>query len=66
MKRRPKFLDGIRYDLYSMLDFGQYDGHTIRWIIENDPEYLSWAMETISGFALTDTAEDALDIALLE
>lgn len=26
------------------MTFGKYEGHTPRWIIENDPDYVDWLM----------------------
>lgn len=30
------------YSLYDKLNFGKYKGETIKWIIENDNEYVEW------------------------
>lgn len=30
-----------------VLCFGKYEGKTLRWVIENDPDYVSWMHQTI-------------------
>lgn len=52
---------GIPYGLYNMIDFGKHEGRHIRQIIQDDPDYLVWCLENVSGFELTDEADEVLE-----
>lgn len=41
--------------------FGKHKGKTIEWIVENDPCYAEWAVETIKSRRLRDLFEEALE-----
>jgi hypothetical protein len=45
------------YGFKSRLPFGKHKGETIEEILDNDPNYLDWAVGYIDGFTL---AEDVL------
>lgn len=50
------------YGLETKLNFGaQHKGETIEDIIEDDPSYLLWAIDTIEWFELDDEAEEELE-----
>ncbi len=52
------------YKLETELNFGKkHKGETIEEIIEDDPEYLLWAIDTIEWFELDDEAEKELEKA---
>ena len=52
------------YKLETELNFGKkHRGETIEEIIEKDPSYLLWAIDTIEWFKLDDEAEKELEIA---
>jgi hypothetical protein len=46
----------MEYGLYDKLDFGQYAGRTIKYVIDDDPDYIDWARDTIPGFELGEDA----------
>jgi hypothetical protein len=46
--------------LKDKIPFGKYKGKKIKDIIKQDPQYLYWACENISCFALTTEAQEAL------
>jgi hypothetical protein len=43
---------GVR-DLDTNMPFGKYDGATIRKVLEVNPQYLQWCVETIKWFTVT-------------
>lgn len=50
------------YGLETELKFGaKHRGETIEEIIEDDPDYLLWAIDTIEWFELDDEAEEELE-----
>lgn len=52
------------YGLETEIKFGKkHRGETIEDIIENDPDYLLWALDTIEWFELDDEAEKELETA---
>ena len=44
------------YDLNSRLNFGRHRGVTLSEIIHEDPSYIVWAINNITGFAISDEA----------
>ena len=54
------------YKLDTVVNFGKkHNGETIREIIDDDPEWLAWAVDEIDWFELDDEAEAALDEATI-
>lgn len=41
-----QYNEGIRLYLDSCLEFGKYQGETVRDILEDDPEYIEWLIDT--------------------
>ncbi len=52
------------FKLDSNLTFGKYKGKTIQDVINDDPDYIAWAADTIEWFDLDEEAIEAVDIAL--
>ncbi|WP_167616974.1 hypothetical protein [Maribellus sediminis] len=51
-----KLLSSDEFDEYEEndeLNFGKYKGKTIRYVIDNDFQYLSWSVNNIGGFYLS-------------
>jgi hypothetical protein len=46
--------------------FGKYAGYTIMDIIERDPSYVRWCLNTIEYFKLDDTAFQELEVREIE
>lgn len=45
----------VFYNLKDVIPFGKYRyKKTINWIINNDPQYLSWALDNIDWFQVDD------------
>ncbi len=52
------------YSLKAPLNFGKYKGDTVQEIINNDPDYLAWAIDEIEGFELDEEAELKMEYSL--
>ena len=52
------------YRLSTVLDFGRHKDEDIQHIVDTNPRWLEWALENVEGFALSEEAELALDLAL--
>lgn len=48
------------FRLYQTMVFGQYKGRSIEWIIDNDPQFISWSLKNIDWFRLNKDAMDKL------
>lgn len=49
------------YQPSTILDFGKYKGHSVEYVLANDPEYLIWCANNISGFGMSKSVKDALE-----
>ena len=54
------------FSLNDRITFGKYkpvdeEGKLIKWIIQNDPEYILWCLENIEWFELDTDAEEMLE-----
>lgn len=45
------------YGLNSVLEFGKYKGQTIKQVLEQNVDYITWCLENINHFALDEEAE---------
>ncbi len=52
------------YKLESLMNFGKYEGRTVKKIACQDPDYLAWAIDEIEGFELDEKAEEEMEEAL--
>lgn len=52
--------------LEDKLDFGKYEGYTVKELIKKDPDYLAWACDNIDWFNLDQEAEWTLDYELFK
>ncbi len=46
----------MTHTLDDRLGFGPHQSATIRQVIDDDPDYIEWAFNTIDGFELDDEA----------
>lgn len=46
--------------LKDILDFGKYNGKTIKQILDHDASYLKWAIENIDRFMLSEKDEERI------
>ena len=46
------------------LPFGKYSGKLLRDVIEEDPDWIQWAIENISTFEVSDAATSELQLIL--
>lgn len=54
-------------NLNDRFHFGKYSkpyAHTLRWVIENDPEYIVWCLENVDWFELDLEADEELERSL--
>lgn len=57
----------VHYGLDSVLDFGQYRGKMVSYVLNLDPEYLLWTVECVSWFDLDpDVLHDAERYAVVD
>lgn len=54
------------YGLLDDMPFGKYKGTELRQVIEDDPDYISWALSNVEWFALSTTAEEYFSNYLLD
>ena len=48
------------FKLKDKLTFGKYKGQSVDEVIDNDPDYLAWAVEEIDWFKLDEEADKKL------
>ncbi len=53
----------ITYKLETFLNFGRYKGYTIKEAIDDNPDYLAWAVDEIEWFKLDQEATTELETA---
>ena len=58
-KEYPSKREGL--ELNDIISFGKYKEKTIGFIIENNRNYLSWALENVNEFRLADDAMKLLN-----
>ena len=55
----------MAYGLADKINFGKHRGKTIKDVIENDPTYIEWMLDTVEAVEFEDTAmkeyESAID-----
>jgi len=56
----PKAAIHKPYDLDSILDFGKYKGRTVEDVLDEDPRYLLWALESVERFETDAAVADAI------
>ena len=52
MKQNKRYI----YGLNDQLTFGKHKGHTIRQLLQQQPDYLLWVVEDLKHFAMSDEA----------
>lgn len=53
-----------KYKLTDALKFGKHKGKLVADVIDAHPDYITWCMESVTGFTLDEEAMDAWDAAL--
>lgn len=53
------------FKLKDKLTFGKYKGQSVDEVIDNDPDYLVWAVEEIDWFELDEETEKELEDGIL-
>jgi len=53
------------FGLAHRLTFGKYKGKTVQEVIDQNPRYLDWCLETIEWFDLSAEAREALEDSLV-
>ncbi len=46
----------MEYRLDDLLTFGTHSGRTVKEVIDNDADYIEWALNNTSGFELDEDA----------
>ncbi len=49
-------MNRVAYRLNDKLGFGRHQNDTIRQVIDGDPDYIVWALNTLNTFELDDEA----------
>ena len=44
----------MKYKLDSLLGFGKYRGNTVKKVLNHDPSYITWCLESIEWFDMSD------------
>jgi hypothetical protein len=58
-----RYRNGKPYGLYNRFDFGKHYGEQVQEVIRRDPDYITYCLNKISGFKLTEEAEEAYEEA---
>lgn len=48
------------YGLGDVLKFGKHKGHNIQHVMQEDPQWLYWAIDNVEGFQLSNEAFNSM------